>query len=252
MAAPYWRGVTWSGTLRRRALRRWQALVHARDRISFGAPVALIIRLARPADAPGILAVVEDAFSYGGTRDAGEELAIVRDTWSAQERRPLIELVADEGGTVVGHLQAAPGRLDGEPAPVAGVAPVCIATSHQRRGAGSALLGALLGAADEARWPLLVLLGDPAYYGRFGFEPAGPLGLSYPPVGADNPHFQARRLPGYSAALRGEFGYCWERGRRAGAGPGELKKTITKPVYSFFEPMPDAPVDPRTRLWDQW
>ena len=45
-------------------------------------------------------------------------------------------------------------------------------------------------------WPLLVLLGDPAYYGRFGFEPAGPLGLSYLPVGADNPHFQARRLAG--------------------------------------------------------
>ena len=55
-----------------------------------------------------------------------------------------------------------------------------------------------------------MLLGDPAYYGRFGFEPAGPLGLSYPPVGAGNPHFQARQLPGYAEALRGEFSYCWE------------------------------------------
>ncbi len=172
--------------------------------------MALIIRLARPVDAPGILAVVEDAFSYGGTLDAGEELAIVRDTWSAQEGRPLIELVADEGGTVVGHLQAAPGRLDGEPTPVAGVAPVCIATSHQRRGAGSALLGALLGAAEGARWPLLVLLGEPAYYGRFGFEPAAPLGLTYAPAGGGNPYFQALPLPAYSAALHGTFTYCWE------------------------------------------
>ncbi len=172
--------------------------------------MALIIRLALPVDKPQILAVVEDAFSFGGTRDVGEELAIVRGTWSAQEGRPLLELVADEGGTVVGHLQAAPGRLDGEPTPVAGVAPVCIATSHQRRGAGSALVGALLGAAEEARWPLLVLLGDPAYYGRFGFEPAAPLGLTYAPAGAGNPNFQALRLPDCGAAPRGSFTYCWE------------------------------------------
>ena len=71
-------------------------------------------------------------------------------------------------------------------------------------------MGALVDAAEGRDWPLLVLLGDPAFYGRFGFEPAGPLGLSYLPVGAGNPHFQARRLAGYAAGFRGEFGYCWE------------------------------------------
>ncbi len=55
-----------------------------------------------------------------------------------------------------------------------------------------------------------MLLGDPAYYDRVGFEPAGALGLTYAPVGAGNPNFQARRLTGYTAALRGEFSYCWE------------------------------------------
>jgi putative acetyltransferase len=172
--------------------------------------MTVTIRPAQPDDAAGILTVVEDAFSYGGTRDAAEELAIVRATWSAPDGRPLIELVADEDGAVIGHLQAAPGRLDGRDSGVAGVAPVCVASTHQRHGTGSALMGALVGAAEEVRWPLLVLLGDPEYYTRFGFEPAAPLGLNYPPVGADNPHFQARRLPDYSAALRGEFGYCWE------------------------------------------
>jgi putative acetyltransferase len=172
--------------------------------------MTVTIRPAGPDDAARILAVVGDAFSYAGTRDAGEELAIVRDTWSAAEDRPLIELVADEDGVVVGHLQAAPGSLDGAPTAVAGVAPVCVGPAHQGRGVGGALLTALVGAAEERRWPLLVLLGDPAYYERFGFEPAAPLGLSYPPVGAANPHFQARKLPGYTEALRGEFSYCWE------------------------------------------
>jgi putative acetyltransferase len=172
--------------------------------------VTLIVRPARPADTEQILAVVGDAFSYGDTRDAGEELAIVRGTWAAQQGRSLIELVADDRGVVVGHLQAAPGRLDGRATAVAGVAPVCVAPAHQRRGVGGALLGALVGAAEELQWPLLVLLGDPAYYRRFGFEPAGTLGLSYPPVGAGNPHFQARRLRGYGATLQGEYSYCWE------------------------------------------
>jgi putative acetyltransferase len=172
--------------------------------------VTATIRPACPDDAAGILAVVEDAFSYGGTRDAGEELAIVRATWSARRDRPLVEFVADDGGTVVGHLQAAPGYLDGTPTPAAGVAPVCVGTSEQGRGLGSALMVALVNAAEERRWPLLVLLGDPAFYWRFGFEPAAPLGVTYPPVGAANPHFQARRLPGYSSALQGDFSYCWE------------------------------------------
>ncbi len=110
----------------------------------------------------------------------------------------------------MGHLQAAPGRLDGDPSPVAGVAPVCVGAAHQGHGVGSALMDALIGAAAGQQWPLLVLLGDPAYYERFGFGPAAVLGLSYPPVGAANPHFQARKLPGYAEALRGEFSYCWE------------------------------------------
>ena len=175
--------------------------------------MTVIVRPASLGDAECILAVVEDAFSYGGTRDAAEELAIVRATWTTQHHRPpnpLIELVADENGTVVGHLQAAPGRLDGDPTPVAGVAPVCVGAPQQGRGVGRALMDALIGAAADRRWPLLVLLGDPGYYERFGFEPAAPLGLSYPPVGAGNPHFQARKLPGYAEALRGEFDYCWE------------------------------------------
>jgi len=162
------------------------------------ATVTAMVRPATPADAADILAVVGDAFS-DATRDAGEEIDIVRRTWSATRGDTRMELVVDDAGSVVGHLQAAPGSLDGSVSDVAGVAPVCIAPAHQGRGHGRALVEAL------------VLLGDPAFYGRFGFEPAAPLGLSYRPAGAGNPHFQAHRLPGWSAALRGEFTYCWER-----------------------------------------
>ena len=87
---------------------------------------------------------------------------------------------------------------------------MCVAPLHQQRGIGTTLMESLVVAATARGWPLLVLLGDPAYYMRFGFEAAGPLGLTYAPAGVGSPHFQARRLEEYDAGLRGAFTYCWE------------------------------------------
>lgn len=168
-----------------------------------------IRKAARPGDEEGILALVAAAFS-DATRDASEELEIVRATWAITDAEQLIELVADDDGTVVAHALAAPGVIDGVPTSVAGVAPVCVAPSHQGRGVGTALMESLVAAATARGWPLLVLLGDPAYYTRFGFEAAGPLGLTYAPAGAGSPHFQARQLGNIDAYRRGSFTYCWE------------------------------------------
>lgn len=183
------------------------------------------IRPARAGEEEAILAVVDAAFA-DDTRDAGEERGIVRRTWAAAPTRRVIELVADDAGVIVAHLQAAPGRIDGRECPVAGLAPVCVAPGAQGHGVGSALVRALIGAARQAGWPLLVVLGDPAYYGRFGFEPASRYGLRYEPAGDGDPHFQALPLgrgadTGASAvgpaiawttstAWRGAFSYCWE------------------------------------------
>jgi len=68
----------------------------------------------------------------------------------------------------------------------------------------------LLRRAEAAGSPAVVLLGAPQYYARFGFEPAGPAGIVYPPVGRNDAHFQLRRLTAYAPSLRGRFRYCWE------------------------------------------
>jgi putative acetyltransferase len=172
--------------------------------------VSVVIRPAQPdgAEADAILAIVDDAFS-DETRDASEELDIVRGTWSARPDR--LELVADGGGgELVGHVLAAAGVLAGQP--VVGVAPLGVVTRRQRAGIGRALMNQLIADATERAWPMLLLLGDPAYYGRFGFEPAATLGIFYAPAGRDSPHFMVRRLPAYRRArqLTGEFRYCWE------------------------------------------
>lgn len=183
--------------------------------------MTVAIRLSRDSDAALILDVVEDAFS-SPEHDANEEIDIVRSTWSRCHPPRLLELVAHDGHNVVGHVMSAPGLLGagahtGAGArtttgtrDVLGVAPLSVAPERQGEGIGTALMLAVIEHACDRGHPLLVLLGDPAYYERFGFEPAWPLGIHYTPAGRHSPHFMARRLPGYDRSLRGEFRYCWE------------------------------------------
>jgi putative acetyltransferase len=102
--------------------------------------------------------------------------------------------------------QAAPGSgwVDGHPA--LGLGPLAVAPVAQRRGAGSALMHAVLGAADALDEGLVALLGHTDYYPRFGFRPAGELGIT-PPVAEWASHFQVRALSAYEPDLRGSFRY---------------------------------------------
>ncbi|WP_371686118.1 GNAT family N-acetyltransferase [Micromonospora sp. 15K316] len=78
----------------------------------------------------------------------------------------------------------------------------------QRRGVGSALMHAVLGAADARDEGLVVLLGHPGYYPRFGFRPAVEQGVT-PPVPEWGPrYFMARPLSGWDTSIRGEFAYA--------------------------------------------
>jgi putative acetyltransferase len=65
-------------------------------------------------------------------------------------------------------------------------------------------MDALLTAADDAEVPLIVLLGSPQYYRRFGFRPARELGV-LPPEPSWGEAFQARPLTAYTPAVAGQF-----------------------------------------------
>ena len=143
-------------------------------------PVEVVVRPAGPADRPALVAVVQAAFCHGG-RDGLEEVQIVQDTWRLDAAPAGLDLVAVDGSTVVGHVMAARGRLnDG---PVLGVAPLSVAPDRHGQGIGTVLMETLLARVTADGWPLVLLLGHPAYYQRFGFEPAAAYGISYPPSG---------------------------------------------------------------------
>lgn len=149
------------------------------------------IRTTGADDRQAVLAVVRGAFSTKG-RDGEAEVDIVARTWALAAGPDHLDLVAVDDGAVVAHALGAVGDLEGT-AGIA-VAPLCVTPSRQGEGIGSALMTELIARAEAAGWPMVLLLGDPRFYQRFGFEPAGPLGISYRPVGRDNPHFQVRRL----------------------------------------------------------
>lgn len=90
-----------------------------------------------------------------------------------------VSLVAEIGGRAVGHVLFSPVALDPEEPGFlcAGLGPVAVLPEFQRRGVGSALILAGLKESRDFGLSGVVLLGDPAYYSRFGFERASESGF---------------------------------------------------------------------------
>ena len=95
--------------------------------------------------------------------------------------RPLVSLTAEQPGELVGHVLVSPVSIEGtrDPIPVAGLAPLAVDPDRQRRGVGAALVRAALPACARIGWRAVFLLGEPAYYSRFGFTIAAPRGFHY-------------------------------------------------------------------------
>ncbi|MET9933121.1 MULTISPECIES: bifunctional class I SAM-dependent methyltransferase/N-acetyltransferase [unclassified Streptomyces] len=78
-------------------------------------------------------------------------------------------------GTVAAHALITRCHVGG--APAAALAPVAVAPEHQRTGAGQAVVRAVLDAARLRGETLVLVLGHPEYYPRFGFERASAYGI---------------------------------------------------------------------------
>jgi putative acetyltransferase len=145
--------------------------------------VKLAIRRAEPGDAAAIRAVHASAFPTVGQADLVEALERAGDA--------ILSLVAAREGDVVGHILLSRMAVSGEGRiwRALGLGPVAVRPPAQRQGVGSALVAAALeqAAAEE----LVFVLGDPAFYGRFGFsaECAAPFASPYA-----GPHLMALRL----------------------------------------------------------
>ena len=118
----------------------------------------------------------------------------------------LWELVAEsDGGEVVGHVIVSRSALE-DRSPVAVLSPLAVRPDVQRTGIGRSLVDAVCDLADGAAEPCVLLQGNPAYYGRLGFEPSSSVGITMdlpdwaPPAAA-----QIRRLTAWDGSLGGRL-----------------------------------------------
>lgn len=127
------------------------------------------IRVEHPADAVVVERLVLDAFGPGRFAKTAERL---RETAGSP-----VGFIAESDAGPVGSVRLWPIRI-GE-SPVLFLGPIAVSSAHRNDGLGAALVEACLAhAADTGLGVLLV--GDAAYFERFGFERAQGVDLPGP------------------------------------------------------------------------
>ncbi|MCA1399716.1 N-acetyltransferase [Bradyrhizobium sp. BRP56] len=148
------------------------------------------IRDERPEDAAAISRITAAAFA-NAPHSSGTEARIVEALRAADALTISLVAVSDDG-SIAGHIAFSPVQIDGVAGRWYGLGPVSVAPDLQRRGSGGALIRDGLARLVTLNADCCVLLGDPAYYSRFGFvsDPA----LTY--GGEPSPYFQRLVLKG--------------------------------------------------------
>ena len=129
----------------------------------------MIVRPERRGDIDAIRAVHDAAF---GGQNEGRLVDALR-----AAGKLVVSLVAERDGEVVGHIGFSP-VTSAAAARGFGLAPLAVRPDAQRLGVGGMLVVEGLAAAARSGCEFVVVLGDPRYYGRFGFRPAAPRGLA--------------------------------------------------------------------------
>lgn len=131
----------------------------------------LNIRPETPEDVDSIRYVNEQAFGQKEEADIIEKL---------RNRNALtLSLVAVQENEVVGYIAFSPVSIESKGAGFEAIAlaPMAVLPAYQGKGIGSQLVHAGLEECRRLGHDIVVVLGHPTYYPRFGFVPAGPRGV---------------------------------------------------------------------------
>lgn len=146
-----------------------------------------ITRVETAADVAAIREVNLHAFGRTYEPDIVDALRADPSAWV-----PGLSIIATtDAGEVVGHVLLSRCRIDESPALILG--PCAVSPAYQGQGVGGAVIRTALAAARTQGHQFVVLLGHADYYPRFGFEPAAPLGITFPNV-ESGPHLMALPL----------------------------------------------------------
>jgi len=132
--------------------------------------MVLIIRPETENDRESVHAVNAAAFETHSEANLVEALG--------RQARPIVSLVAEQDGKVIGHIMFSPVTVPDHPElNMMGLAPMAVAPAQQRKGIGSELIRAGLTECRKQGITAVVVLGHPHYYPRFGFRPSKRFGI---------------------------------------------------------------------------
>ncbi|MGN0932943.1 GNAT family N-acetyltransferase [Falsigemmobacter intermedius] len=124
------------------------------------------IRPENRSESDQISALITAAFETAPHRDSTEAAIVQR----LREAGGLsLSLVAHDGAEILGHIAFSPVTITAEPGGWYGLAPLSVRPDMQGQGVGAALLREGLSLLRSRSAAGVVVLGDPGYYGRFGF-----------------------------------------------------------------------------------
>ena len=134
------------------------------------------IRTEQPDDYAAIAEVCRLAFGGEG------ESRLVATLRAEEEFDPNLSLVAVRDRTIVGHILFSQIRIESDRAqtPALALAPMAVLPDYQRQGIGTQLVNRGLEACRHLSHAIVVVLGHPRYYPRFGFTPAAPYHIQAP------------------------------------------------------------------------
>jgi putative acetyltransferase len=125
-----------------------------------------------------------------------------------EQARPVVSLVAEDGGAIVGHIMFSPVVLSGHPElKIMGLAPMAVTPEHQGKGIGSALVRVGLEQCKQLDFGAVVVLGHPEYYPRFGFSVAMRLGIGCEYEVPEEAFMVVELQPGFLLGASGKVKY---------------------------------------------
>ena len=151
--------------------------------------MSIVIERAAPKDAFDIDEILTACFPRPAEAMLVKQLAIDGDL-------VLVLIARDEGtGAALGlvALSRMTLAIGGDPAPAVALAPLAVLPEHRRAGVAEALVQGAIAAMRSAGALLMFVLGDPAFYTRFGFSTESAQGFDSPYAG---PYFMALELQG--------------------------------------------------------
>lgn len=167
--------------------------------------VRVIIRREIQSDHGAVEAVTSAAFQDPAGDTEPIETKLLRALRRDAGWLPAFSMVAVDEDQILGHVVCTRGWIGDMGA--LGLGPISVLPQHQRQTIGQALMHAILGAADAAGEPLIALLGDRDFYGRFGFVAAGQIGVTAPDPSWGQ-HFMVRTLTDCPPSITGTFRYA--------------------------------------------